>query len=385
MSNDIIRLEANDFDEAMSFLNMVFGEHGPHDFANMLPSIYQPTDEWMRCNYAIRDGDRLGAIVGVFPIDWRVGGVKLKIAGVGGVSVHPESRGKGYMKKLMCHAVEEMRREGYDLSYLGGRRQRYAYFGYEVGGVGYRVSFNKDNIRHTFDKYHIQGMRFTKVWDDDQTRQAIKCLHDRQPQYCERSVEQFHHYIESWHCNAYLARDSDGPVVGYIARHPKEPVINEFVALNEDIACRMIHKLFDEEGESMTIMLHPPAGKILRRLNSFSETTRIQPGGNWQVFNWAKVLDALLKSKHNAEPLPDGEAVLAIEGEKDAIQINVDGDQARCEATDQAPDLSLSRLQAVQALFGPGPPATVIKLPGSASLLSAWCPLPLGISIQDHV
>ena len=86
MSSQIIQLGAGDFDEAMRFLNAVFGEYRPHDFAGMLPARYQPTDRHMSCNYAVQDGGRLSAIVGVFPIHWCVGGVTLKVASVGGVA-----------------------------------------------------------------------------------------------------------------------------------------------------------------------------------------------------------------------------------------------------------------------------------------------------------
>jgi len=384
MSDTIIRLTAGDFDEAMAFLDMVFGEHAPHDFAAFLPSIYQPTDEAMRCNYAIRDGKRLGAIVGVFPIDWRVNGIRMKVAGIGGVSVHPDSRGKGYMKTLMNHAVCEMKREGCDLSYLGGRRQRYAYFGFEVSDTYYRVNFLADNIRHTF-KGRAPAVTFEPVTEDLDTLSQLKALHDAQPQYCDRPAERFLHFLKSWDCKPSLARDTDGQIVGYVSQHPKEPVLHEFVALNEDVAAEMVHRLFLDGAERLTVLLYPPAGSILRRLNTFAESTRYLPNGNWQVFNWAKVLDALIKSKHAAEPMPGGEVVLAIEGETDAFKIMVDGDQARCEAADQTPNLSLSPLKAVQALLGPGSPSTVIELPKTASLLSAWCPLPLGISTQDHV
>ena len=44
MSHQIIQLSAEDFEEGMDFLNLVFGQHAPHDFARMLPSIYRPFD-----------------------------------------------------------------------------------------------------------------------------------------------------------------------------------------------------------------------------------------------------------------------------------------------------------------------------------------------------
>lgn len=384
MSEDIIRLTAGDFDELIAFLNRVFSEHGPHDFATLLPSIYQPTDEAMRCNYAIREGGRLGAVVGVFPIDWRVGGVPLKVAGVGGVSVHPDSRGKGYMKKLMCHAVDEMRREGYDLSYLGGRRQRYAYFGYEVAGTTYDLLYIPDNIRHTF-KDQATSLHFEPVTDDPNTINQLKSLHDTQHQFCHRPPQRFAHFLKSWQCAPSLARDVTGRIVGYVVRHNEHPRINEFVAQDPAAAAGMIHRLFQDRCEPMSVNLYPAPGPILRRLNTFTEITHLHPGGNWQVFNWPCVLDTLIKSTHAAGPLPDGQVLLAIEGEPQPFQLRVDGDQASCQVTDQTPDLSLNPLKALQTLFGPGSPSMVIELPKHASILNAWCPLSLGISEQDHV
>ena len=98
MSDEVIQLRGTDFDECMDFLNEVFSEHAPHDFAGMLPSIYQPTDEQMACNYAIRVDGKLAAVVGLFPAQWQVGDQVLKVGGIGGVSTHKRVRGAGYMK-----------------------------------------------------------------------------------------------------------------------------------------------------------------------------------------------------------------------------------------------------------------------------------------------
>jgi predicted acetyltransferase len=384
MSTDIIRLGAGDFDEAMDFLNLVFGEHFPHDFANMLPGIYQPTDEHMRCNYAVREGGRLGAIVGVFPIRWRVGDVTLKVAGVGGVSVHPESRGRGYMKLLMQHAVAEMRREGYDMSYLGGRRQRYAYFGYEVAGTTYRVNFNADNVRHTTDS-DTPGLTFEPARDDHATNAALKTLHDAQIAYCERPVEAFHRYLRSWHCRPMVAKEADGRIVGYLSAQLNEPVLNEFVAQDAPTAARMVRAWVAEKSDKATVVLRMPAEPVLRELHSFAESLHLFHAGNYQVFDWVKVLDALLKAQHAANRLPEGRVLLGIEDAGQTMRLVVDGDNARCEATDEKPCLKLDGRLAVRVLFSLGGPASVIELPPWAAILSAWCPLPMGFSLQDHV
>jgi predicted acetyltransferase len=384
MSSQIIQLGAGDFDEAIRFLNAVFGEYRPHDFASMLPTRYQPTDEHMSCNYAVRDGGRLAAVVGVFPIHWCVGDVTLKVAGVGGVAVHPGSRGQGYMKLLMDHAIAEMRRTGCDLSYLGGRRQRYAYFGYEVAGTTYRLSFIKDNIRHAFAGQE-QAVTFKPARDDPQTVAALKAMHDAQPLYCERPAELFYRCLQSWHRCPMLACNRDGQIVGYLTPLRDKPVLNELVARDAETAAQIVRAWVQQASAGVEVLLQAPPGAVLRRLNGFAEHMRIEAGGNWQIFNWVRVVDALLKARHTAGPLAHGSLVLGIEGAASAISLTVDSDGAHCRATDRDPDLSLDPLTATRLLFGPGPTSAVLPLPQSASILAAWCPLPLGFSHQDHV
>jgi len=384
MSSDIIRLSAGDFDDAMAFLNLVFGEHAPHDFANLLPSVYQPTDEFMRCNYAIRDGGRLAAIVGVFPIDWCVGMQCLKVGRIGGVSVHPDSRGKGYMKLLMNHAVDEMRRDVVDLSYLGGRRQRYAYFGYEVGATVYNLTFLRDNIRHAF-KGQEQGVTLEPVPDDADSNSALKALHDAQPLYCERPVEAFGRYLRNWHSEPLLAREKSGKIVGYLSPNRDNRVVNELVADTPDNAATIVRAWSDQIGETINVMVQASAGSTLRRLNQFAEYTRVETSGNWQIFNWPRVLDALMKAQHDASPLPYGSVVLSITDRSQCVALTVDSNGAGCVVTDRAPDLAVDSFIATRMLFGPATPATVMPLPDNAAILAAWCPLPLGFSNQDHV
>lgn len=380
MSTDIIRLSAGDFDEAMAFLNDVFAEHAPHDFAKMLPSVYQPTDGHMRCNYAIRDAGRLAAIVGVFPIDWRVGGVPLKMAGIGGVSVHKDFRGKGYMKLLMNHAVDEIGREGYDLSYLGGRRQRYAYFGYEVGGCKYKLNFNLDNVRHGLHGAE-SGVTFKPFDDDPDSLSTIKKLHEAQPNYCERPVETFANYVRSWHFNLQLARDEQGRVVGYVAANEDGSQINELVAQDPESARRIVGAWMQSTKINLTLQAVGPIDPTLRALIGFAETTNVGPSGNWRVFNWQKVVDALMRAKHACEPMPAGSVAIQIGEEQEPVCIQ-NGQESRGA---HPADLKIDPLAAVPLLLGPQSPASVEPLPEAARMLAAWCPLPLGISTQDKV
>ncbi len=260
MSDPIIQLQAGDYDEAIRFLDAVFAEHRPHDFSNMLPAIYRPTDEHMRCNYAVRKSGRLAAVVGVFPINWCVGGVALKVAGIGGVAVHPDSRGKGYMKLLMNHAVAEMRGAGYDLSYLGGRRQRYAYFGYEVAGCKYKLTFIRDNVRHALKD--CPPVSFEPAGEDLKTMARLKALHDAQDTYCDRPAETFDRYLKSWHYQPMIARSQSGEIAGYIAVDKEGSQINELIAQDEDTAAGMIGAWVQRSETNITLGMQGPIGPV---------------------------------------------------------------------------------------------------------------------------
>lgn len=99
---ELVQLSASDFEEALDFLDLVFSTaYAPTRFGNMLPLLYQPTDEDMQHNFAIREHGRIRAIVGMFPSQIQVGSKILHLEGIGGVSSHPNDRGKGWMKQLM--------------------------------------------------------------------------------------------------------------------------------------------------------------------------------------------------------------------------------------------------------------------------------------------
>ena len=133
---EIVKLRACDYDDALDFLDFVFSKaYGPTHFGTMLPLCYRPTDEHMGHNFAVRENGKIRGIVGLFPAQVKVGGETLNLGGIGGVSAHPSDRGKGWMKLLMAHAIEEMESAETDLSFLIGLRQRYQHFGYEKTGV----------------------------------------------------------------------------------------------------------------------------------------------------------------------------------------------------------------------------------------------------------
>jgi predicted N-acetyltransferase YhbS len=384
MADTIIQLTANDFEEAMDFLNLVFGAYRPHDFAKLLPVIYRPTDTHMANNYTIRHDGRIRAIVGMFPITWHVGNVTLRVAGIGGVSTHPNRRGTGLMRKLMEHCVHLMKEQGYHLSWLGGQRQRYLYFGYEKCGNTVVLTVNTSNVKHCFDGE--PGIRFEPITPEDGERIAkAKSLHDAQPMHCRRPIEDFYLSCVSWHHQPFAALDNDNRMVGYLVANGRSDTVTELLADNDDVALRMVHGWVAHHTEhDVTIEVPPVNGTMIHNLAQFSEQISARISGNWQVFDWSTVTDALMKMRRLRGPMLEGSVVVGIAG-YGAVRLEVAGGEARCVMTDEQPDVHGDASSVMRLLFGPLAPSFVMPLPAEAALLESWCPLPLNWARQDGV
>ncbi len=383
MTDQIIRLRASDFDEAIDVMNRSFREHEPHDFEKLLPSMYQRTDERMCHNHAIRRDGRIVALLGIFPIEWCVGDARLRMAGIGGVATDPNSRGQGFMKQLMTHAVEFIRQEGYDLSYLGGQRQRYAYFGWESGGVAWDFHVIPKNIQHALGVEAAAGITFAPMSGDSEALRAAKLIHDSQVLHCDRPADLFEHVLHDWNMHPHAARDAAGTVVGYVVVAEQSGQWNELVAQDTDTALAMIHSWVRQKQSAARVQVPALPDPLAQRVGQFAERALVCHTGNWQIFNWPATLDALLRVRHGAQPLAPGSVVLRIAGRTMRLEVADRG--ARCSVCEDAPDLETDAHTAVRALFGPTSPSGVLELPRQAVILNAWCPLPLSIPFQDHV
>jgi predicted N-acetyltransferase YhbS len=383
MTEQIVRLSGGDFEAAMDFLNSVFGEHAPHDFEALLPSIYRRTDEHMACNYAIRRDGAIKAIVGMFPINWQVADATLRVAGIGGVATDPACRGQGLMQSLMRHCVTAMTQQGFHLSWLGGQRQRYLYFGYEKCGTSLYFTMNRANIRHGFDDE--PGVRFTRIGQGEEALlRRAKELHDDQAMHCERPLQDFHRFCASWRHQLWAATNEAGEMVGYLVADKEGTYVPELMARTSGEALRMVRGWIAECGNPGVSIEMNPAHGFSRNLAKYCEQTSVRPSGNWQILQWAEVVDALMKVQRQWRAgLVDGKVIVGIEG-YGAIALVVKDGEPRCAKTEEEPHVSGDSATCMRLLFGPLAPSQVLSL-GPAAMLESWCPLPLYWSRQDGV
>ena len=155
------RGNASMHDEYIDFINYVFGFNGrDRDFPKLLPKLYRREDDPAGNSYVVTENGRIRAAVGAFDHTMTVCGRELRCRSIGNVAAHPYDKSRGFMRKLMDMAVEDMVRDGIAISTLGGKRQRYNYFSYEKSGTTYRFSVNSDNMRHTFGTDRTAHHRF---------------------------------------------------------------------------------------------------------------------------------------------------------------------------------------------------------------------------------
>jgi hypothetical protein len=348
----------------------------------LLPSIYQPTDEHMSCNYAVRVDGQLRAVVGLFPMAWQVGDTVLKVGGIGGVSTHSSVRGAGYMKVLMNHCVQVMIEEQYDLSWLGGQRQRYGYFGYEKCGARTRLTLSATNLRHAQQETPITFVPIDA--GDDAALMVAQGLHDQQAVFCRRAPEAFHRYLSVGYRRPYLATDTRGAVIGYLVVDDKGGEVVEMVARNQHQLAEIAGAWVRARDDSASFLAMPTSTDLLQQLSPLVEGESVTSSGNWQIFDWEKTVGALLRARALSTSLPDGRVSFGIE-EVGTLEIEVTAGQVECRRSTAAAAVIWSAFTAMRVLFGPLPAEAVVHIPPALAALHSWCPLPLGWSQQDYV
>ena len=385
MAIEIVRLRADDFEDAMDFMNLVFSASSPTDFPRLLPALYQPDDEMMGWNWAVREAGRIRAVVGSFPIEWQLGNTRLAMAGIGGVSSHPRRRGAGYMRQLMHHCIARMRDEGKHLSWLGGQRQRYAYFGYEKCGIGHSFTLSKTNLRHAYGDAS-SSLVFQPLDAADLTHRA-GCieLHDAQPYRCQRTAERFDFQLRSWRNKPYIALAPDGRMVGYLVANGSGDSVTEIHAVSEGNPLLEVARAWtgQQSGNSTHFDL-APWHPLVRQLGPLAESVSTSYTGNWQVFKWLETLEALLDVRAAIGPLVDGRICIEIIG-YGTLTLEVQNGATRCEKTEEKPAISVDAPTAHRLFFGPLAPSAVAELTPDSAALDQWCPLPLFLGKQDGV
>ncbi len=353
-----------DREKLIACADSAFGDSVPvGGFAGLLPKLYGPGAR-VGGNHLIaeEDGEILGVVLAE-PMEYRVFGERLKIASVGTVSVAGQARGRGIMRLLMDETVRRLREEGFDFVFLGGQRQRYAYWGFQGCGTQMGFSWNQANLKHgselpqeervelvpmgvpvaeshTSDGAAVESRTVDSAAVESRTVEGASTdslpkntLREADPRLTEaawrmwageevgvrRDRERFFDILCSWQGKPYACM-RQGRFAGYVVLGP-----------SEDQGYARILEMVLEDGVSVPALLHALSGSLgitrgsvkpgyikqgqMRELEEFCEGESLGCSQRFLILDWCRVLRAMMTMKQHARPLEDGEIILGITGE----------------------------------------------------------------------
>jgi len=397
MATTFERAGSEDFNEIVDLANYVFSHNGGRvDFPSLLPKLYKEQYGTSRHHCIAREDGRIRAIVGAFPIPMEVAGEKLLVCGIGTVCVHPYRRSTGYMKALMQMAHDDMKASGADFGCLGGQRQRYQYFGYDLCGQMFHFNLNKTNVRHCHGRDFASPFDFRLMDAADTALQRCLDWFNRRPAHAVRDLDRFYDTVCSWNFLLW-GIELNGKLVGYLTASKNGDEVHEVVMEEErDLADILSAWLVAKGLDHLEIEVPPFDQKGIASLSGICESMHLAPAHNIAVFNFPNTVRAFAKLKAGYTVLPEGSLVLAIEG-RTPFRITVLAGTVTVEETVDAANLELSYMGALAFLFGPfggvaAPAYESACTVGQAgwsererALARAWFPLPLFFEESDNV
>ena len=338
---EYLKAEKSDKEEITDLINYVFShDYRPHDFKTFVPKAYSDeVDGLGAIHYIIKEDGRIKAVIANRIMDACYYGNMLKIGFIGSVAVHPYSRGKGYMKKLMETALADAGKMGVQMLVLSGRRQRYGYFGFENAGIVYNFSVSASNIRHALSDVDASCISYREMTAENPDEIRFACeLHNSKPCHTVRKESEFLQIMHTWSQKSYIIYKSGEPA-GYSFGK-----FGELVLKDEADYPAVIKAMFDN-AEQVNI----PAGAYERKkigfLSSICENYSICHVDKISVLDWKAVISVLLGSTANITALSDGESTFSIDGECFTVSVK----NNKVSVTDAVPDENTKTLMHNQA------------------------------------
>ena len=370
------------YEDFLDFINYVFGFNGSeNDFVKLLPKLYRKEKNPACKNYIITENKKIRAAVGAFDSKISVCGNTLKCRGIGNVAVHPYHRFKGYMKECMNTALKDMIEDGIHFSTLGGRRQRYNYFGFDKTGVMYTFTVNDDNMRHVLGSERTPVYKIKEIGKDSCELNLISELINKQNYITLRPKDELFYIMKSWQAKVYCAYDKDR-FAGYCILNNGK--ITEIHTADRSDFFGFVTSLYDSLSiHGLTVTLPDFEQSYIKDLCMFSEWVGISSPMMFNILDYRAVIDAFLKLKNSYMSLPDGKLNLLINGyaRREKLCISSEQGNPTVKESSETATMELSHLEAMNLLFSPVCPLRN-ELPPFAR---AWFPLPLWQYPADEV
>lgn len=370
-----------DFNEILEKADIIFGGEGNTDYFQLYhPKLYSVRNSATE-HLIVRDDNGIQGMLGVFPAEMDVCGRRIKVDGFGTMGVMKTARGKGYMIDLMTTAVKASR-ERADIAFLGGRRQRYEYFGFTPSGIAASFSFNRDNARHGVKDKDIGVYTFTEAKTAEEAK-FFSSLYNRRPAKVFRTEESFITMLKTCRSTAY-AIYKNGELFGYMTVNGEGRAVNEIEVENvSELPAVLASYLsaFELRGISINGVFLFETEK-LKALDSICEGMHLPCCESFLIHDYVKIISAFLALKSSYAKLYPSKVVLDIEGYC-KVAIEIEESSYSVYETEKEADLHLKPLEATRLLFGN---SAYIGINNDLPLdFKANLPLPLFYSRPDFV
>lgn len=381
--------QTEEMQEILDFANMVFSmSYGGTDFSTLLPKAYAQKRWKAVTHHMMKEGSHIRALVDSYPLDLKLGGENgktVKAAYVGTVSVHPASRGKGYMIELMKRVEEDAERQGCALLVLDGDRHRYQYFGFERAGTGYRYHIEQNNIRHCCAQMYPADDMASPVYSFEELDENSPCLDYLYGLYQRRTMtartrETFLFSLQSYNATAYAIRKGEVPV-GYINLSEDEKMIFEMEMEDLQELPRALYDLMMGFGiTQLGASLGPDETAKRGLFEKLYDNCSVVMSHQIKILDYEAVLEFLLSWKRRYCTLEQGAYVIGVQKEGMTISENYllsVAEEVCVSRTDRAADLILGELELVRTLAASCCLTTGLHSP------AGWFPLPFYLPEAD--
>ena len=249
-----------EFGEVLDFQNFVFrsGRGAYPSMAGEMPHLYRECNS----NYLriVRENGPIKGCVCIYPAHIRWDDAALKIGGIGGVSTHPESRGKGYARALLEDSINVMKDEDFDVSILWGIRELYRKFGWEQSGELWEFVLDPNTIAPlptALDGEIVTDPRDPRMWE------GARDLHAGLKRGVERDLElsEIMLNIVAYSRVAMLFRE--GKAVAYVIYRPGGRVHIADYAGDTDAVLALSRRAFEENNGDTLVFSTPKNDPVI--------------------------------------------------------------------------------------------------------------------------
>lgn len=358
MANNLYYGRGRDEDnkKLIAFLDEVFFTDDPEerDFLNLLPKCYKDQYRPAYNNFVVQDENgEFRSAIGSFYNDMTVGDEQIKACCIGNVAVGKNYRSMGYMIELMELSVEDMRKNGVDVAYLGGQRQRYGYFGFESSGTSYRFNFSRSAYKHAL-KAMPCGLDIEKLSPNDEESIAnIEKIYSKLSIRSNRKPESYFDVLCSWRDRPYILKDN-GDFVGYFVLDYTKNNVNEFGTVDPKCYPNLVAAVMEKtEALQVGFIVAPFETEKLKFFTENADGFNVEGCEMILVYNFEKVIRAYLGAKARYAKLCDGAFTVLIHGKygDEKLRIEVVDNKVKVEKFDGKADYELSHHAATRVFF----------------------------------